>query len=65
MTGIEHSILATAAIAVAFYYGRHLGKKEKVDDIIEHTLNMLEKGNFIKVITDKKNGEKELIPLDK
>lgn len=65
MTGIEHAILATSALAVFFYAGKWWGKKEKVEDIVEHTLNTLEKGNFIKVKFDRKSGEKELIPLDK
>mgnify|MGYP000598341114 FL=1 len=65
MTGIEHAILATSVIADFFYTGKWMGKKEKVEDIIEHTLNTLEKGNFVKVKTCQKSGEKELIPLDK
>ena len=64
MTGVEHAILATSCLAAFFYAGKHIGKKEKVEDIITHTLNQLEKGNFVKVKKDK-NGEKELIPLDK
>jgi len=65
MTGIEHAILATSLLAAFFYVGKWMGKKEKVEDIVEHTLNMLEKGNFVKVKTCKESGEKELIPLDK
>ena len=65
MTGIEHSILATAMLAAFYYYGRWKGKQEKVEDIIEHTLNTLEKGNFVKVKKCDKTGDKELIPLDK
>ena len=65
MTGIEHSILATGLLAAFYYYGRWKGKKEKVEDIIEHTLNTLEKGNFVKVKKCEKTGDKELIPLDK
>ena len=65
MTGIEHAILATTCLAIFYYVGRFNGKKERVEDIVEHTLNMLEKGNFVKVKIDEKNGEKELIPLDK
>ena len=64
MTGIEHSIIATLALAVFYYFGVHIGKKEKIESIIEHTLNTLENGNYIHVITDDK-GDKELIPLDK
>ena len=65
MTGIEHAILATSTLAIFFYVGKWVGKKEKVEDIIEHTLNMLEKYNMIKVSVDKKTGEKEILPLDK
>jgi len=64
MTGIEHSILATAMLAGFYYYGKWIGRKEKVEDVIEHTLDTLEQGNYIKVIVQK-NGDKELIPLDK
>lgn len=64
MTGIEHAILATGMLAVFYYYGKWVGRKEKVEDVIEHTLSTLEQGNYIKVIVDK-NGDKELIPLDK
>ena len=64
MTGIEHSILATSMLALFFYVGKWMGKKEKVEDIIEHTLNMLEKNNMIKVKKDN-NGNKEILPLDK
>jgi hypothetical protein len=64
MTGIEHSLLATASLAAFYYFGRWQGKKEKIENIIESTLNMLEKNNMIKVKVDK-NGEKEILPLDK
>jgi hypothetical protein len=65
MTAIEHAILTTSILAFFYYFGRWQGKKEKVEDIIEHTLNTLEKGNFVRVKTCEKSGEKELIPLDK
>lgn len=64
MTAIEHAILATIVLAVFYYYGKWSGRKEKVEDVIEHTLDTLEKGNYIKVNVHK-NGDKELIPLDK
>jgi len=64
MTGIEHSILATVMLAGFYYYGKWIGRKEKVEDVIEHTLDTLEQGNYIKVIVQK-NGDTELIPLDK
>jgi hypothetical protein len=64
MTAIEHAVLATIVLAVFYYYGKWSGRKEKVEDVIEHTLDTLEKGNYIKVNVHK-NGDKELIPLDK
>jgi hypothetical protein len=64
MTGIEHSLLATASLAAFYYFGKWQGKQEKIETIIESTLNMLEKNNMIKVKVDK-NGEKEILPLDK
>lgn len=65
MTPFEQAFLATSCLAFFFYFGKHLGKKEKVEDIVEHTFNMLEKNNMIKVKKDEKTGEKEIIPLDK
>jgi|TARA_B100001093_G_C26287477_1_gene783812 hypothetical protein len=65
MTGIEHAILATFSLAAFFYVGKWMGKQEKVEDIIGHTLDTLEKGNFVKVKKCDKTGDKELIPLDK
>jgi len=64
MTGIEHAILATSSLAAFFYVGKWMGKKEKVEDIIEHTLDTLEKNNMIKVKKDD-DGNKEILPLDK
>lgn len=65
MTGIEHSIIATFALAVFYYVGVKVGKKEKIDDIVSSMLDKLESGNFIKVEIDEKTGEKEIIALDK
>ena len=64
MTGIEFSLVATPILAGFFYFGKHQGKKESIDIVVESTLNMLEKNNMIKVKVDK-NGEKEILPLDK
>lgn len=65
MTGLEHSLLATGLLAIFYYVGVRVGKKEKIEDIVSTMLDKLERGNFIKVELDKKTGEKELIPLDK
>lgn len=65
MTPFEQAFLATSLLAIFFYFGKYLGKQERVEDIVEHTFNMLEKNNMIKVKKDEKTGEKEIIPLDK
>lgn len=64
MTGMEHAFLATSMLAAFFYVGKWMGKKEKVENVIEHTLDTLEKNNMIKVKKDN-NGNKEILPLDK
>ena len=64
MTGMEHAFFFFFLLAVFLYVGKWIGKKEKVEDIITHTLDTLEKNNMIKVKKDN-NGNKEILPLDK
>ena len=54
---------ATPILAAFFYFGKHQGKKEKIEHIIEHTLNQLEKNNMIKVQVDKETGKKKFCLL--
>ena len=65
MTPIELSLLCTSCLAVSYYIGVHIGKKESWTDAVEFTLDTLEKGNYIKFRYNKETKEKELIPLDK
>lgn len=65
MGAIEHTLLATGLLAAFYYWGIHVGKKNSIEEIIEETLNTLEKGNFVKVVYNEKTKEKELIPLDR
>jgi hypothetical protein len=65
MTPFEQAFLATSLLAIFFYFGKYLGKQERVEDIVEHTFNMLEKYNMIKVKKCEKTGEKEILPIDK
>jgi len=65
MTPIELSLLCTSCLAVSYYIGVHIGKKESLTDAVEFTLDTLEKGNYIKFRYNKETKEKELIPLDK
>jgi len=63
MTAIEHSILATFVIAVFYYFGHWKGRKEKVDDVVEYTLDTLEANGFI--ITEWDGKEKQLQKVQK
>jgi hypothetical protein len=45
-----------------FYAGKREGKNESVKDVIEHTLDTLEKGGYISVI-ENEDGEKELVKI--
>lgn len=65
MGAVEHTLLATGLLAAFYYWGIHVGKKDSIEEIIEHTLDTLEKGNYVKVVYNEKTKEKELIPLDK
>jgi len=49
MTGIEHTILATSALALFFYVGKWIGKKEKVEHIIEGEKEILPLDKYQKV----------------
>lgn len=59
MTGIEHSIIATVLLAVFYYVGRHVGRGENTEHVIEQTLISLEDRGYIYCITNE-DGEKEL-----
>jgi len=59
MTGIEHSIIATAVCAAFYYFGKHVDKKEMIEDAIARTLDTLEQNNFIICKTDG-DGQKVL-----
>ena len=65
MTPIEYAVVTTSVLAAFYYTGFFIGKKSAVEETVENTLNILEKGNYIKVVYNEKLKEKELIPLDK
>ena len=62
MTGIEYPIIVTLIMMAFFYAGKREGKNESVKDVIEHTLDTLEKGGYISVI-ENEDGEKELVKI--
>jgi len=63
MDDVTHSLIATGAIAVAYYCGRYLSKRSMIEGIIESMLENLEKDGLIAIKKDK-NGEKDIIPIN-
>ena len=64
MTAIEHAIVATVALYIFHKWGEWKGRREVVEDIIESTLESLEKQGFI-VTEINSDGEKELLKVEK
>lgn len=64
MTAIEHAILATIVLYVFHKWGEIKGRREKVESVIENTLDSLESNGFIITETNAQ-GEKELIKVQK
>ena len=65
MTPIEYAVITTFILAVFYYAGVYVGKKNAIAETVENTLNILEKGNYIRVVYNEELKEKELISLDK
>ncbi len=63
MTPIELSLISTTVIAIAYYLGKHHGRLELTEKVVNSMLKTLEQGGFIKTKLDK-NGEIELIKRD-
>ena len=65
MSPIEYAVITTCILAVFYYAGVYVGKKNAIAETVENTLNILEKGNYIRVVYNEELKEKELISLDK
>ena len=61
-----HTILAVGSLMGFFFVGEYFGKKkiseEKTADIIDYTINILERDGMIRVSTGK-DGEQEIVPI--
>ena len=64
MTALEHAILATIVLFVFHKWGEMKGRKERVESVIENTLDSLESNGFI-IMETNELGEKELIKVQK
>ena len=62
---ITHTILAVGSLVCFFFLGEYFGKKKGTEDtaldVVDYTLDMLERDGLIRVETI--NGEKEIIPI--
>jgi len=63
LSPIELSLISTTVIAIAYYLGKHHGRLELNEKVVNSMLKTLEQGGFIKTKLDK-NGEVELIKRD-
>ena len=65
MDVFTHTIIAVGSLAGFFFLGEYFGKKKGTEDtaldVVDYTLNMLERDGLIRVETI--NGEKEIVPI--
>jgi hypothetical protein len=59
MDAIEHSIIATTLLAVFYYAGMWVDKRNRIEEAIANTLATLEDNNYIICDTDD-DGQKVL-----
>ena len=66
MDVFTHTILAVGSLVCFFFAGHYLGGKKVTEDLAENmvdaTINMLERDGLNRVETDK-HGEKEIVPI--
>tara|TARA_B100000427_G_scaffold289965_1_gene265960 strand:- start:398 stop:634 length:237 start_codon:yes stop_codon:yes gene_type:complete len=65
MDVFTHTIIAVGSLVSFFFLGEYFGKKKGIEDaafdVVDYTLDMLERDGLIRVET--KNGEKEIVPI--
>ena len=65
MDVFTHTIIAVGSLAGFFFLGEYFGKKKGIEDaafdVVDYTLDMLERDGLIRVKTI--NGEKEIVPI--
>jgi hypothetical protein len=66
MTAFEHALIAMAMMIGTYLWGKYMARREftnDVEDLVESTLETLEKEGFIATKTNM-IGEKELIKIE-
>ena len=56
-----HTILALSCMYFTYMYGRNMTRGEIAAEVAEKTINKLEREGFVKLIFNKKTGEKDFV----
>ena len=57
-----HTVVAIACLAGCYYWGRLLAKREILSEVVDTTLEKLEKEGFVRMEIDE-DGDKSLVPI--
>tara|TARA_E500000318_G_scaffold92240_1_gene90775 strand:+ start:278 stop:511 length:234 start_codon:yes stop_codon:yes gene_type:complete len=57
-----HTVIAIACLAGCYYWGRLLAKREILSEVVDTTLEKLEKEGFVRMEIDE-DGDKSLVPI--
>ena len=56
-----HTILALVTVYLAYRWGRYMTHGQIAAEVAEKTINKLEREGFVKLIFNKKTGEKDFV----
>lgn len=62
MDPILHTLLATGALLVSFYAGKHFNRQRLIEGVVASVLDDLERDGYVATRQDK-NGDKELVSI--
>jgi len=57
-----HTAIVIACLAGCYYWGRLLAKREILSEVVDTTLEKLEKEGFVRMEIDE-DGDKSLVPI--
>ena len=56
-----HTILALVTVYLAYLWGRYMTHGQIAAEVAEKTINKVEREGFVKLIFNKKTGEKDFV----
>ena len=56
-----HTILALASMYITYHWGRSMTHGQIAAEVAEKTINKLEREGFVKLIFNKKTGQKDFV----